>query len=168
MKSPASLVEAQVSSSFIFSFLSHFARTDAVRTTTTRQLSLKATFHRLRDIKDGHTDPESRVIESCLHRTDRHRDAVRTDVTVCQACSRDSERSVPLRSRLSPRLVATTFARLSAENSLCDSVVGSKVSFAKASVIHFYYYLILISRNRPLEENDERTTSNDGRQGGWN
>ena len=34
---------------------------------STHQLSLKATFHRLRDIKDGHTDPKSRVIESCLH-----------------------------------------------------------------------------------------------------
>ena len=60
---------------------------------TTHQLSLKATVHRLRDIKDGHTDPESRVIESCLHRqidiemrTDIQSESV-ARVTANQACS---------------------------------------------------------------------------------
>lgn len=43
-------------------------RSPRVLRSTTHQLSLKTTFQRLRDIKGGHTDPESRVIELCLHR----------------------------------------------------------------------------------------------------
>lgn len=134
----------------------------------TSTVLLKATFHRPRDIKGGHTDPESAGYRIVPSPTDRHRDAYWR--TVCERCSRDNESSVLLLPCFS-RLTTATFEHVyRSKNFLRDfaSLSSGEVSLS-LPVTHseWFYFPELVSMDRGNSRATE-IMDDDGRWKEWN